>query len=98
MENSFDTSKGKLAYQIINKHSTKHLLLIHGFIEDHEVWNKITDGIDANLIVIDLLGFGDSIPNESFDFSMYQHAVALNELLDFLQPKDLYVLGHSMGG
>lgn len=98
MENSFDTSKGKLAYQFINKNSTKHLLLIHGFIEDHEVWNGIMNDIDSNIILVDLLGFGDSIPNKTFDFSMYQQAVALNELLDFLQPQDLYVLGHSMGG
>jgi pimeloyl-ACP methyl ester carboxylesterase len=98
MDNFFETSKGKLAYQFINKNSTKHLLLIHGFIEDHEVWDGITDGIDANIILVDLLGFGESIPNKNFDFSMYQHAVALNEWLDFLQPANIYVLGHSMGG
>jgi pimeloyl-ACP methyl ester carboxylesterase len=98
MGNSFDSSKGKLAYQFINKNSTKHLLLIHGFIEDHEVWNGIIQDIDCNIILVDMLGFGDSIPNAGFDFSMYQHAVSLNELLDHLQPQDLYVLGHSMGG
>jgi pimeloyl-ACP methyl ester carboxylesterase len=98
MENSFDTSKGKLSYTFISKNSNKHLMLIHGFIEDHEVWNGIIDGIDCNIILIDLLGFGSSIPNKTFDFSMQQHAVAVNELLEFLHPQDLYVLGHSMGG
>jgi pimeloyl-ACP methyl ester carboxylesterase len=98
MENNFNTSKGKISYRYIDQKSAKTLLLLHGFMEDHSVWDGISGNINANIIWMDLLGFGESIPNGLFDFSMQQHAVAINELLDHLQPTGLYVLGHSMGG
>ncbi len=98
MNDFFETSKGKIGYQFISKNSNKHLLLMHGFMEDHEVWDGLIEDIDSNIILIDLLGFGKSIPNKTFDFSMQQQAMAINELVDFLEPIHLFVLGHSMGG
>lgn len=98
MKNIFETTKGNLCYEFINKESDKNLLLIHGFMEDHEIWDEIINEVDANIILVDLLGYGNSIPNDSFDFSMQQHAISINELLESLLLQNLYVLGHSMGG
>lgn len=98
MEESFESSKGTILYEFINKEKSKTLLLIHGFMEDHEVWNELKEKLSANIIVIDVLGFGKSIPYSAFDFSMPQHAQSIHELLNFLQPSNLFVLGHSMGG
>lgn len=98
MNEIFESSKGKIYYSFKSKGAEKNLLLIHGFMEDHEVWNELAESIEANIIRIDLLGFGKSIPNTSFDFSMQQHALSIHELLEFLMPDPIYVLGHSMGG
>lgn len=98
MKNSFESSQGTIFYEFIDKGKTKTILLIHGFMEDHEVWNELKEKLSANIIVIDILGFGQSFPNTEFDFSMVQHALSIHELLNFLQPKNLFVLGHSMGG
>ena len=98
MKSWFDSSKGKIGYELVSKGSDKNLLLLHGFMEDQEVWNHVIPHLEANIILADLLGFGKSIPNKSFDFSMQQHAASLHELLEFLMPDPLYVLGHSMGG
>lgn len=98
MENIFESSKGTIWYELINKDNKKTLLLIHGFMEDHEIWNELKEKLNVNLILVDLLGFGESNPNKSFDFSMQQQAQSIHELLEFLMPSNLYVLGHSMGG
>jgi pimeloyl-ACP methyl ester carboxylesterase len=98
MNELFETSKGKIWYNVIDKGSNKNILLIHGFMEDHEVWNDLVKNLHANIISVDLLGFGNSVPNSSFNFSMIDQSVAINELLTFLAPPNLFVLGHSMGG
>ena len=98
MESFFESAKGKIWYDLINKNSKKNLLLIHGFMEDHEIWDELKENLNANIILVDLLGFGDSTPNKSFDFSMQQHAKSIYELLEFLNPQNLYILAHSMVG
>ncbi len=98
MENHFESSLGKISYDFFDKGHEKNLLLIHGFIEDREVWEKVVTPLHANLIVVDLLGFGKSVPQPDFDFSMKQQAASILELLDHLHIKEVYVLGHSMGG
>ncbi len=98
MENYFDGSGGQIWYELINKNSDKNLLLIHGFIEDHEIWDHLKKNIEVNLIVVDMLGFGKSTPADNFDFSMQQQAIMIHELLEFLSLDNLFVLGHSMGG
>lgn len=67
-------------------------------MEDHEGWKNITHELPINILMPDLLGYGKSIPNPSFDFSMQQHAVAISEWLDSFEFEQVYVLGHSMGG
>jgi pimeloyl-ACP methyl ester carboxylesterase len=98
MKTHFNTSKGKIAYRYNNQNLPKTILLLHGFMEDHEVWNNLSPNLNANVIMLDLLGFGESEPVENFHFTMQEHAEAINELLEFLKIEDLYVLGHSMGG
>jgi pimeloyl-ACP methyl ester carboxylesterase len=98
MENNFETSQGKIYYQFIDKKSTTTLWLLHGFMEDHQVWHPIAPLLEANLIMVDLLGFGKSIPHAGFNFSMQQQAVSLLELWEFLQPRNCRIVGHSMGG
>ncbi len=98
MKNNFDSSKGKIVYWHDNKGSSKTILLIHGFMEDHEVWSDLAKELSSNVIMLDLLGFGESEPAGNFQFTMQEHTEAIHELLEFLNIENLYVLGHSMGG
>lgn len=98
MKTHFDSSKGKIAYWYNNSGLPKTILLIHGFMEDHEVWNDLSKDLNANVMMLDLLGFGESEPVESFHFTMQEQAEGINELLESLKIENLYVLGHSMGG
>lgn len=98
MENNFESSQGKIYYQVVDKRSETTLLLLHGFMVDHAVWNQVAPLLQANLVMVDLLGFGKSTPHSEFNFSMHQHAVSLLELISFLQLNNYAVLGHSMGG
>ncbi len=98
MIDSFESSKGSIYYEWINNGSNSCLVLLHGFMEDHEGWKGVIDGLNINILMPDLLGYGNSTPHEDFDFSMQQHAIAINELVDQFTHQHIYVLGHSMGG
>lgn len=74
------------------------ILLMHGFMEDHEVWNNIIPELKSNVVVVDLIGFGNSTPSPTFDFSMMSQARAMQELLEEIKLANIFVLGHSMGG
>jgi len=94
----FNSSQGKIFYKYINNKSNGCLVLLHGFMEDHQCWEGLFEKLPVNILMPDLVGHGNSIPNESFDFSMQQHATAINELLNSFELNKIYVLGHSMGG
>jgi len=75
------------------------LLLIHGFPLDHSVWLQFSPYLEKSFDVImpDSPGFGES-DMLAGDFTIDQIAAALSCLLDELDIKKVYVIGHSMGG
>lgn len=91
-------NEGRLCYQIMDKGLPETMLMIHGFMEDHSIWQNLLPGLKANIILVDLPGFGASIPDKGFDFSMKSQAKVIQLLLEHLQTTDIRVLGHSMGG
>lgn len=77
------------------------LLLLHGFTGNHEQWTPFIESWSAEyqLIIVDLLGHGDS--DAPVDYTRYntEHTVNdLVELLDQLHVESAIVLGYSMGG
>ncbi len=81
------------------------VLLLHGFAEDHRIWDSQTAFLQKNfkVIVPDLPGTGrsGSIP----DMSMEGLADCIRQLLDLEIPRDgpaglkgIILIGHSMGG
>lgn len=98
MKKHFDSSKGKIVYWNNDIGAAKTILLIHGFMENHGVWDDLSTDLEVNVITIDLLGFGESEPLPHFTFTMQEHAEAIYEWLEVLKIENLYVLGHSMGG
>jgi pimeloyl-ACP methyl ester carboxylesterase len=77
----------------------KALILLHGFLEDHSMWNDAVPLLSKNhsVISIDLLGHGktDCI---GYVHTMPQMADAVKAVLDYLKVTKYIFIGHSMGG
>lgn len=92
-ENASERSPDHIFCKRIGKGPT--VLLIHGFGEDHHVWDLLTSALETeySLIIPDLPGTGSSpaISDMSID--------GLAEtLLPLLPSEPIAVIGHSMGG
>lgn len=73
------------------------LVLIHGFCEDHRVWEELMLELENwQIIRIDLPGFGQSEASE--DSSVEYFAGAIKQVLDILKIESCIMVGHSMGG
>ena len=88
-------------YADINKGS-KTLIFIHGL--GSSSFADFTDTIgdkrfsEFRCILIDLPGHGFSDDPENFNYTLYDHAKVVENLLDHLGIKDAVFIGHSMGG
>ena len=73
------------------------LVLLHGFCEDHRIWNDLIPTVEnAQIIRIDLPGFGGSETPEQASIDHY--AAAVKQVLDHLGIRQCLLIGHSMGG
>lgn len=82
----------------------KTLLLVHGVSSSLDIFDKIVPTLSTNLrvLALDLLGFGESDKPANHNYTLHFYS---NLLLEFLQKtnsvgegKEVYALGHSMGG
>ncbi len=75
------------------------LCLLHGFLENHKMWNPIIENLSQQkrIITIDLPGHGDSALLEPSN-SMHAMALSVNSVLEKLGVKSARMVGHSMGG
>src|SRR5689334_1694113 len=75
----------------------KPLMLIHGFAEDHRVWDHQLDALkEFQLIIPDLPGSGKSALLN--DTSMESMAAVMLAIMDKESIKECCMIGHSMGG
>lgn len=77
----------------------KPVVMIHGFLENHKMWNDVTDELPEGFMFIlpDLPGHGKSkVENEIS--TMQSMADGINEILEELKIKNATFIGHSMGG
>jgi len=77
------------------------VLLLHGLAASHEIWDRTLAALpaDVDVLVPDLLGFGDS-PKPKATYDLDTQLSALDELLArgaFAPDRPLILLGHSMG-
>ena len=73
------------------------VVLLHGFCEDHSVWQFLFDAVSGcQLISLDLPGFGQSGVALTPDLSHMADLVAL--LLRKMDIEKCILIGHSMGG
>ena len=75
------------------------LVLIHGYPLDHSIWQEVERSLaeEFDLIIPDLRGFGASDVMEA-DHSIIDYATDVAGLLNRLNIKKAYLVGHSMGG
>ena len=75
------------------------LVLLHGFCENHKLWNDFEHKLGQRYRVLspDLPGFGESTALEE-DFSIKDVAEVLWDWLDELALEEVVLVGHSLGG
>ncbi len=93
-----------LSYKNINLHFSTYgegsaIVLLHGFLENIEMWNEIYPPLAKNhqVICIDLLGHGKT-GNLGYIHSMEDQAKMVKFVLDHLKLSEYVLIGHSMGG
>lgn len=74
------------------------LVLLHGFLEDHSMWDNFTATLaeHATVLCIDLPGHGNS--PMTVGANLYDYAQAVFDVLDKENISSAAVAGHSMGG
>lgn len=82
----------------ITGNATEALVLLHGFCERKEMWDKLAGGLSARVKVIsvDLPGFGGSDFIPEADIMTYAEAV--QQVLAEESVSGVRMVGHSMGG
>lgn len=90
--------KGKKIY-FRDRGSGKVIVLLHGFLENMNMWDYFVRKLSAHyrVITIDLPGFGksDSLGRVHL---MEQMASVVNKVMKSREVKKCFMLGHSMGG
>ncbi|WP_407920417.1 alpha/beta fold hydrolase [Gottfriedia luciferensis] len=84
----------------INKQDTKVFVLIHGFLSSCFSFRRLIPFIakDHIVLVIDLPPFGKSGKHLNFKYSYDNFANVVISLIGHLDLKNIYLVGHSMGG
>lgn len=75
------------------------VVFIHGFLENANIWGKITDllSVKYRIISIDLPGHGNSSFKNS-QYSINDYASVIKSVIDYENIDKIFLTGHSMGG
>ena len=97
MEKQVSFADGQINYVI--KGRGEAVILLHGFLENHSIWNEFAEELSSNyqVIAIDLPGFGKSTASGRVN-SMSFMAEAVNAVLEQELVEKCILVGHSMGG
>lgn len=76
------------------------VVLLHGFLETNIIWKEFVENLstDYRVLAFDLPGFGQSTLPEKNPFTLTDIADQINEVLVKLELKDVFLIGHSLGG
>jgi pimeloyl-ACP methyl ester carboxylesterase len=82
-----------------DKESKNNLILIPGSYTHHSIWKPVIEnaGIDANILLIELPGFGKSRPRVP-DGTIEEFTGQVLKLVDAAGIERFFVGGHSIGG
>lgn len=93
----------KMAYMDISPRNNngKTVVLLHGKNFNGAYWETTIERLTKEgyrVIVPDQIGFGKSSKPTGYQFTFQQLALNTRKILDKLQIRKIYLLGHSMGG
>jgi 2-succinyl-6-hydroxy-2,4-cyclohexadiene-1-carboxylate synthase len=77
------------------------IILLHGFASTSDDWLEIMQILPTKyqIIAVDLVGFGrSSVPDNSKYYSQTFQVKLLDEIINNVQSKDVFIVGYSMGG
>ncbi len=75
------------------------LVFVHGWMLSRYYWQPLCDRLSPyNCLTYDLRGFGDSAAGDGTRFDLVSYARDLLELIETLELKRVWLVGHSMGG
>ncbi len=86
-------------YHVYNPKGSPTLLFIHGWSCDQSYWRNQLPFFAKNyrVVTLDLAGHGQS-GSERTEWSIQNFARDVQAVIRFLQPDDVILIGHSMGG
>jgi len=94
----------RIVYLENERKDKKTLILIHGSGDEKDTWLMLSSLLKKkyHLILIDLLGCGESELVEDFDYSLSSQAsflqIIIEQIMDEKKIESFYLAGHSMGG
>lgn len=96
----FRASGGELAYLDLGDTEDPAVVLLHGFPSSRYLWRNLAPLLEPwmRVIVVDLLGAGDSDAPADADLGIAAQARAVRELLDGLGVTAFAAVGHGVGG
>jgi len=96
MDKTITFQSKKIFYRISGSGSP--VVLLHGFGEDHRVWDEMVQYLEKSFLIItpDLPGSGNSEMLE--ETSMESMADAINHICKEEKLENFQIIGHSMGG
>jgi len=99
---NFLRPKPKL-FVAFNEGQGSPVIFIHGIASDSSCWGFVKNQLSSNsqlqLIGLDLLGFGNSPKPKNNNYSLEEHAKAIERTLKTLKiSAPLTIVGHSLGG
>lgn len=77
------------------------IVFIHGLGCDKESFQRLFDYNDFeeyNILIPDLIGFGNSSKSDDFGYDLKTQAEILSELIEKFDIKKIHIVAHSMGG
>ncbi len=93
----FHIINGKQLFYDIQGHGTP-ILMIHGSMSTHRVWDRqLVLAKKYGLLFLDLPGHGQSEPFEG-DITVQRFAGVVAQLIQEVDQKGVFVMGHSLGG
>lgn len=97
--NVLDPSKNEIHYEVYGAENSETLVLIHGLDSATRTFDSIIEPLSKKYRVIayDQRGHGQSLAKGD-QYSTEILAMDLKALLDYLQIKQIHLLGHSLGG
>jgi len=90
----------KLHYLEWGKATNPPVLLLHGFLSNANIWDGLASELsrDYRVFALNQRGHGKSDWSATGDYSIDDHFADLVHFIEYLDLKELILIGHSMGG